>query len=573
MNRLQEGRAVEGVFRDVNAENLYVTTATIPTTRRLRVLALKKSRRRCILISTTIFLVVVAAVVLTVHTAQELSSSDGEQSRDPFFYDPESRIFNLPRIDHRNYQRRTPQCPDWTTTLTAPSTTTTTPEWDPQGQEMLKTIKEELRSNTAGGVWANHFGFGTNVLISGDGQKLAVSYEGYAGFDKAFGVHVDVRVWNGTHWDLEQTVTAVRRHHGRDPTNVRYLSMALSKDGNRLAFSDGHGVHVYAYHEQPETGNKKDRNKKWLPVGDSPLEDGARLRGGRQFGTHLSFNCDGSVLAVAGTTPRSSFLRVYQEEISQPQVDDTVPPTVHHRYAETSQIEGKNHGGGIALNGVGDRIAMGSTASEGWRGIVQVFDRNSTDHWNRVGQAVVGETTMELFGGQVALSADGSTLVAASNEGGNNRVATYRLMEATAEAAGEPGVLMWQQLGQSLHGDINEHEHFGADIDINHDGTILAIGAPGDYELFQKKKEDGELPENDAPFVNGRIYMYQLSTGGDEWTPIDNGELVGGSEGDLYGKSVALSASGSTVVGGAPERVGKAFEHILGGALVYQSVV
>jgi len=581
MNRLEEGRAIEGIFRNRDAENIYVTSIPIDKQRRL-VLTLSTTttwtRRRCFLLTVALCFLVVVVTLTAVHMV-----SPGDEAapavavRDPFFYEPETKIISSrhpaattndantnDNVVNDDFVPRAPQCPDWstlsTTTATA-SSSSSARDWDMLGQEMVKGLKDEMRANAGAGAaaWSKHFGFGSDVLLSGDGRKLAVSYEGYAGFDKAFGAHIDVMVWNekSKSWDLEQVVTAVHRHHGHD-TDVRFLSMALSKDGNRLAFSDGHGVHVFQYHEHSENSNKKWQRLESMPDPSHP---------GQQFGTHLSFNCDGSVLAVSGTQVRNSYTQIYQQQVS------ASDPT-QQRWMLIGEIQNKKHGGGIALNGTGDRIAVGTIASEGWKGMVQVFDYRDSE-WVRTGQPVVGERSMELWGGQVALSADGTTLVASSNAGGNNRVAAYRLLSTSDKD--NNATIMWHQLGESLHGTINEHEYFGADIDTNYDGTIIAIGAPGDYELFEQMQKEGTLPAEDAPFVKGRIYTYRLefdgATGKDfEWAPMDNGELVGTTDGDLYGKSVAISASGTTVVGGAPRRTGKAFQHILGSAHVYRAV-
>lgn len=561
MNQLEEGRAIDAVFRDKDAENIYVTSIPISKKRRIILTLTGTStwtRRRCFLLTVTICFLAVAVTLTALHIAAPDEAPSAVGARDPlFFFEPETKIINSQHpVD---FVLREPQCPDWSTLSTPASST---PNWDMLGQEMVKGLKDEMRANAGAGAiasWAKHFGFGSDVLVSGDGHKLAVSYEGYSGFDKAFGAHIDVMVWNerSKEWELEQIVTAVHRHFGHD-TDVRFLSMALSKDGNRLAFSDGHGVHVFHYDEHSENSNQKWSRLESMPDPSQP---------GQQFGTHLSFSCDGSVLAVAGTRMRNSYTQIYQQQVS------ASDPT-QQRWLLIGEIQNKKHGGGIALNGTGDRIAVGTIASEGWKGMVQVFDYRDSE-WVRVGQPVVGETSMELWGGQLALSADGTTLVVSSNGGGNNRVAAYRLHTKTDEENNE--TTMWHQLGESLHGTVNEHEHFGADIDINYDGTIIAIGAPGDYELFDRLRKEGYLPADDEPFVKGRIYTYRLefdgATGEDfQWAPIDNGELVGTKDGDLYGKSVAISASGSTVVGGAPRRTGKAYQHILGSAHVYQAV-
>jgi hypothetical protein len=53
------------------------------------------------------------------------------------------------------------------------------------------------------------------------------------------------------------------------------------------------------------------------------------------------------------------------------------------------------------------------------------------------------------------------------------------------------------------------------------------------------------------------------------WVRIDQNDLISVKDGDLYGQSVSVSSDGTMIVGGAPRRTGKAYEHILGGVHGY----
>jgi hypothetical protein len=84
------------------------------------------------------------------------------------------------------------------------------------------------------------------------------------------------------------------------------------------------------------------------------------------------------------------------------------------------------------------------------------------------------------------------------------------------------------------------------------------------------------VPSEIRQYLSGRIYMYHLSATG-QWIRVDDGELqvkVDGIEGDMFGKSVALSSNGVWVLGGAPRRhSNKSIKHIHGTARVFRAAL
>jgi hypothetical protein len=554
---LQEVEEGDGVFRDDAAH--YSSNVVLKRHQSTKI----SNRLRCSNLSprTRILIALTGclafALVFTTKNVVQTPEPEVEavKERDPFFFEPETKII-AGRAKQNPATFRPAACPNLDFPL---ANRTDSLQWVVQGQELVRFIKEKYMANLEGGDWSNHFGYGSNIVLSGDGQRMAVSYEGAAGFDRAFGMHIDIFEFNGTHWNLEQTITDVKRGHGHEK-DVRYQSMAMSTNGQRIAFSDGHGVSIFQFDPERE-------NRKWQPL--TPIMDPLNVREHaqgkqHQFGLNIAINCDGSVLAISGTSYRNSYTKIYQEQLNS-------TTSVPVQWAEIGEIQGVKFGGSIKLNAAGTRLAMGTVASEGWRGMVQVFDRGvnkNRDVWTRVGQPIVGKTALEMWGGKVALSADGSTLVVSSNRGDTNRVVAYQLSTDTPA--------MWKPHGPELHGTGNQYEHFGSDVALSSDGTILAVGAPGDFELFTAQKAGKPVSPADAPFVSGRIYMYRLFAEETDdplqWIRIDNGELVSAAPGDRYGKSISMSAGGTFVAGGAPRRTGKAYQHILGSAHVYQAI-
>lgn len=447
-----------------------------------------------------------------------------------------------------------------------------TPSWDKIGNVLQRPIKDDVLANAQGSHWADNFGYGSAVAMSGDGKRVAVAYEGTAGFDKAFGAHIDIYEFeNVVHHEfiLQQTITDVTRFHGHEERKVSFESVAMSKDGKRVAFSDGHGIHVYEfddhYHKRGSTDNRDGPWKKMEPEIDLKLRDSTESERKRnQAGIQIVMNCDGTVIAVSGKRQKEggrdvSFAHVFHLEIR----NDV--HRVGYDWADLGEIDSVKYGGSIALDSSGRRLAVGSIAYDMWRGGVQVYDYDeASNEWHAVGQMILGEKELETWAGKVELNADGSILAVSTKNGNNGHVATYKL-----EKDDVTDDFLWRRLGQDLRGTGNKHEHFGADISISSDGDVLAIGAPGDRDLYDESLSV-KVSEENKPYFQGRIYMYRLVAG--QWVRVDGDDLRLGVDGDLLGKSIAVSSNGVWVIGGAPRTESKkSFMHLHGVAQVFRA--
>lgn len=90
----------------------------------------------------------------------------------------------------------------------------------------------------------------------------------------------------------------------------------------------------------------------------------------------------------------------------------------------------------------------------------------------------------------------------------------------------------WNPLGNSIVGEV-EQEQFGRSVSMNADGTIIAAGSYG--------------------YGHCRVRVFQFTSG--VWNQLGN-SITGEAEGDRFGYSVALSASGMILAVGAPWNTG-----------------
>lgn len=317
----------------------------------------------------------------------------------------------------------------------------------------------------------------------------------------------------------------------------------LSKDGTRMVVGASHEantagdfeagrVYVYEYDENTD---------QWNQLGN--VIDGlARLD---NWGLAVSINDAGTIIVggaqvydgVAGIN--SGLARVYEYNENTNQWDQL-----------GSNLEGENAGDifgrGVDLDGVGHTLIVGTLSSDipkNLSGHVSVFKYDGND-WNQVGQSIYGEGEEDRFGLAVAISADGKTIVGASqlnSDGFRNRALDsddplYRRGHARVYKFND-SLQYWEQVGTDIDGPYAAGQ-FGVSTDISADGTRLVVGS-----RFYK---DGSDAERDA----GVVQMYEFDDRIGDWVKFDD-EIVGTGEGQA-GYSATISGNGNSIVIGAP---------------------
>lgn len=236
---------------------------------------------------------------------------------------------------------------------------------------------------------------------------------------------------------------------------------------------------------------------------------------GDRFGTSVSMNALGNIIAIGahlndGGGLNAGHARVYQNNAG-----------VWIQIGTDIDAEGQQEffGGSISLNTTGSIVAVGGygydplhkpESSTEWFGVVRVFE-NINGVWTQIGANITGITIDDHLGRAVDLNADG-TIVAISASG-DAYVSIYENLGGT-----------WTQIGSNI---INAVHETNSAISINEAGDIIAIGiSPG----------------------NGAVKIYQNNAG--TWTQVGS-DIIGEASGDQFGTSVSLNATGDIVaIGG-----------------------
>lgn len=248
-------------------------------------------------------------------------------------------------------------------------------------------------------------------------------------------------------------------------------------------------------------------------------------------GESVSLSADGKTLAIGA--PFSSGNGTYSGHVRVYRLDDS---DIWRQIGEDIDGENSNDRSGysVSLSADGTTVAIGASRNSGGNfrnGHVRVYSFED-ESWTQVGLDIDGEASMDQSGGAVSLSADGTTLAVGSigsddNGDDSGKVRVYRFLDDS-----------WTQAGLDIDGEA-EDDFFGFSVSMSADGSTVAIGAV----------------HNDGGGNNsGHVRVFRIQEG--VWTQV--GEDIDGQAADNNaGRSVSLSADGSTVAVGAPNTPGE----------------
>lgn len=242
--------------------------------------------------------------------------------------------------------------------------------------------------------------FGTSLALSSNGEILAVGDQ-YASFGETSTDVGTVRMYHnvdGTWAQLGQEL------HGRGANELFGWSIALSRDGRRLAASAVGSdrlrgeVRVFDFENEDN----------WVQVGPSLF--GEKVR--ETFGVSLALGNDGGIMAVGSNG--------YSEK------GTSVGRVIAYNYDAVAKVwmpmgepmngdaQFDRFGSAVALSIAGDTLAIGSPENDTFgknAGFVKIM-RYDGSSWTQVGSKL-GRLDSEggLFGQSIALSSDGSHVV------------------------------------------------------------------------------------------------------------------------------------------------------------------
>ena len=303
-------------------------------------------------------------------------------------------------------------------------------------------------------------------------------------------------------------------------------SVSLSSDGTTLAvgarYNDGNGtdsghVRVYGWN------------------GSAWTQKGADIDGeaaGDRSGLSVSLSSDGTILAIGaiwngGNGAYAGHVRVYRwNGTAWVQLGSDID----------GEAADDQSGFSVSLSSDGTILAIATPLNGGngaYAGHVRVYEWNGTA-WTQKGADIDGEAVDDYSGWSVSLSSDGTVVAigASSNDGNGADSGHVRVYEYDGVTGDADGVDGWTRKGADIDGEA-ANSRSGRSVSLSSDGTVVAIGAPGN---------DGNGTDS------GHVRVYEWN--GSAWTQ-KGADIDGEAAYDFSGWSMSLSSDGTVVAIGA----------------------
>jgi len=192
------------------------------------------------------------------------------------------------------------------------------------------------------------------------------------------------------------------------------------------------------------------------------------------------------------------------------------------------EAAGDQFGVSVDVSADGNTVIIGGPYNDGDgsnAGHAQVYRFDGTS-WTQMGSDIEPGSASDLAGRAVAMSADGNTVVVGAPLNDVNGSASGRARAHRFDGTS------WVQIGADIDGEA-AGDWLGQAVDIDADGDTIALGAWGN-------------DANGTASGHTRIYRFDGAT----WTQLGSA-ILGEAANDTSGKSVSISADGTTVIIGA----------------------
>src|SRR5579875_1431228 len=366
--------------------------------------------------------------------------------------------------------------------------------------------------------------FGWSVALSGDGSTALVGADGadLPGKQDTGAAYVFGR--SGTTWSQQAKLTAADAAAG----DGFGITVALSGDGSTALV----GAYLADLPGKTDAGAAYVFGRSgttWSQQAKLTASDAAT---GNNFGITVALSADGTTALVGaygadlpGQTNAGAAYVFGRSGTTWSQ---------QAKLTASDAAAGDFFGGSVALSADGTTALVGAyhadLPGQADAGAAYVFGRSGTTWSQQAKLTAADAATGVSLGSSVALSADGSTALV----GADGADLPGKTDAGAAYVFGRSGTT-WSQQAKLVAADAATGDGFGIRVALSADGTIALVGA---YHADLSGKTNA-----------GAAYGFVRS--GSSWSQQQKLTAAGGAGRDEFGRSVALSADGTTALVGA----------------------
>jgi len=180
----------------------------------------------------------------------------------------------------------------------------------------------------------------------------------------------------------------------------------------------------------------------------------------------------------------------------------------------------------VSLSKDGNTLIIGKGNYSNNTGFVDVYYYDGSN-WSQKGARLTGSVSQEAFGSDVDVNADGSKIAIGQAKYSNNNTGRVQVFTFNGSA--------WVQYGNDMSSSIGEtNEGFGRFIKFNETGSRIIVGSP----------------QKDTTNTNaGVVVVYEDQNG--TWTQLGSSLSGKDSASDQFGYIVDITDNGNTIIAGS----------------------
>lgn len=251
-------------------------------------------------------------------------------------------------------------------------------------------------------------------------------------------------------------------------------------------------------------------------------------------------NLPGHVYVYSINTTSNSWIKIGDDLIMNGDFGYYQP-----KYSIAMSADGRTIATAIGLSGYETTTSFFQVCIYSWS--------TALNNWMQIGLYVNSDHSLDKIGHSIAMSADGTTIaIGASDKKNSNNIYSGIVRVYTTFSSPSKN---WTQLGYDIDGE-SVYDSFGDEVAMVADGKTIVVGVPFSDHVYPTYSAHGKRSTFGIPFrVNntnsGHVCVYSFNTTSNSWVKI-GGDINGDVAYDQFGSGVAISANGTTLAIGAP---------------------